>query len=220
MRRLLLLASAVAAFAACEQRFSATPPLLSSDGVAPGSASTNIDSLLAPLAADAGAAPADSSHAMVVTLCSASPGACSASDADATGGEAYHVVFGSGRGVMRSRGQAMADIYKELRDRTTSGERLAARPRAPGDGGASPSAGGAPPKPAASDDSDALAQSAQRLIDVVDGMGELTLDVAHDAASADCLVSLQRSWSSGVAVHCLIKAPERQHSHGRGGIGF
>lgn len=133
----------IVALTCCEQRFSAAPPLLAPESAPSAVSSGALESLLTPAADDAGAEVAQA-RAMTVTLCSASAQPCEAAEGGASDGEAYRVVFGSGRAEIRSRVQAMTDLYKELRDRTTAGERLAAIPRAPrSSGGAFTTSGGA-----------------------------------------------------------------------------
>jgi hypothetical protein len=56
-------------------------------------------------------------------------GAISAATIDASNEGNYHVVFGSGRGAIRSRRQAVTELYEELRNRTALGQRLDAEPR-------------------------------------------------------------------------------------------
>jgi hypothetical protein len=213
-----LAVSAAVAVVACEQRFSASPPVL--PPADPQAASAGLEALLRPADAGARASAVDDSHAMVITLCASSPAACpgvgsaagadGGAPADGESGAGYHVVFGSGRGVMRTRGQALADLYKELRDRTASGERLAARTHVPAGTGGSTKA--------ATKDSDALAASASRLLDVVDGVGEVTLDLVH--ATSGCILSLAREGGDAGAPQCLIKEPERAKRRGGGGIPF
>jgi hypothetical protein len=200
----------------CEQRFSADPPV-GPESFAPASSSSSaIDALIAPAPTSAASA-VDVSHALVVTLCSASPKACPPSDADASTEGSYHVVFGSGRGALRSRGQAMADLYKELRDRTKSGEQLDAETHAQGEAGwVPPAAGGPSVTPRSSgDDGDPLAACASHLLDLVDGTGEVSLDVVHGFSKTACTVSLGRSTSDAGAPLCLVKAPEQPHRPGR-----
>jgi hypothetical protein len=217
----LLAAAALAGLLACEQRFDAHPPPLPSEGLASGSSSVDIEALLAkPASGDAGGAVVEVSHALIVTVCSSSADACPAAEADGSAGEAYRVVFGSGRGVYRSRGQAMADLYNELRNRTASGEHLVARPRASAGGGNPSSVLGASSSKKQDDDSDALASSAQRLLDMADGFGGLAIDVAHGPGAVDCVLALARAAGDGGTSQCLIRAPERPKSRGRGGIGF
>jgi hypothetical protein len=211
-RRLVLLALAFGGLCGCVERFSANPPPIAPESLPPVTSSNAVAALMAPTptAADAGAVAADSSHALTITLCSSSAQPCPGSDAD--GG--YRVVFGSGRGAVRSRGQAMADLYKELRDRTASGERLDAETRSPGGAGSpAPVGGGASSKATGSKD-DPISQCAFQLLDLVDGVGEVTLDVVHGSGSHGCQVSLGRS-ADGGASRCLVQEPERPHRMGR-----
>jgi hypothetical protein len=210
-----LVALAIALFlalsaAACEERFSSHPPPLSPDSLAPASSSNGVEAILSGAAGaptDAGSAPVDTSHAFTVMLCATSPDPCPASEAEAT----YRVIFGSGRGVVRTRGQAMADLYKELRDRLAGGERLDAETHAPRDGGTVTTGMGAPTKPSASDD-DPISQCAFQLVDLVDGVGEVTLDVVH--GSHGCRVALGRT-ADGGALRCLVQEPESARRPGR-----
>jgi len=215
-RSLLVLTIAVVGLFACEERFSSNPPPLAAESLAPASSSNAIDELLAPSATDAGPTALGSSRALTVTICSSSPQACPATDADASAGGTYRVTFGSGRGAIRSRGQAMADLYKELRDRTSSGERLNAQSVAPGDAGG-PAGGGAATR--GGDSSDPIAQSALHLLDLVDGVGEVTIDVIH-GRSTGCMVSLGRLATDGGAPQCLVREPERPKGRGKGGLSF
>jgi hypothetical protein len=217
MRNLPVLAVAVVGLFACEERFSSNPPPLAAESLAPASSSNAIEALLAPSTTDAGPSALGSSRALTVTICSSNPQACPASDADASATGTYRVVFGSGRGAIRSRGQAMADLYKELRDRTSSGERLNAQPVAPGDAGAS--AGGGSTTRGSADSSDPIAQSALHLLDLVDGVGEVTVDVIH-GRSTGCMVSLGRLAADGGAPQCLVREPERPKGRGKGGLSF
>jgi hypothetical protein len=215
-RRLLLVSLLILGGAfACEQRFSSQPPPIVPEGVGPASSSGALDALLAASIPDAGSVAIDSSHAMTVTLCSSSPQACPGAEMDASGEGVYRVVFGSGRGAVRSRGQAMADLYKELRDRTSSGERLDAELR-PSDGGGAPTASGrGSANKTGGDNSDPLAQCAFRLLDYVDGAGEVTLDVFHGSGSRGCRVSLGRAAGEAGAGQCLVQEPEQQRRPGR-----
>jgi hypothetical protein len=219
MRNLPVLAVAAVGLFACEERFSSTPPPLTPETLGPAPSSNAIEALLVPSTTDAGPTALGSSRALTVTICSSSPQACPASDADADTSAAgtYRVIFGSGRGAIRSRGQAMADLYKELRDRTTSGERLNAQSIAPGDAGAPASFGSA--TRGSADSSDPIAQSALHLLDLVDGVGEVTIDVIH-GRSTGCMVSLGRLAADGGAPQCLVKEPERPKGRGKGGLSF
>lgn len=208
MRGLVLVPGVCVALACCEQRFSASPPPSVPAGPA-APASGGIESLLAP-AQDAGAGAVELSRAMTITLCSASSEPC---PANATGegdsSEEYRVVFGSGRAEIRSRGQAMADLYKELRDRTSSGEHLDAVPRpARSSGGRMSASPGDTTKPSA-DSSDALTQCAFHLLDLVDGVGEVTVEVVPRFTPTDCLVQLGRPDRDAGFTQCLVPEPER-----------
>ena len=219
--RLIVLAVAVVALFDCEKRLSSNPLPLAPEGFAPASSSNAIDALFAPSLADAGPVPVDSSHALTLMICTSSLQGCPA-EADASSAASYRVVFGSGRGAIRSRGQAIADLYQVVRDRTTSGERLTAESRVPGDAGAS--VGGRSTTKASAGGSDPIAQCALRLFDLVDGGNEVTVDVIHGGRSNGCMVSLGPFAADGGAPQCLIEEPERLHrpgrGSGRGGIQF
>lgn len=210
-----LASAAIGGPCACEQRFSATPPLPadSVNASSPGA----LDDLLRQHVADA-ASPAHASHAMRISSCASMPEECPTAEPDASPDAVYHVVFGSGRGVVRSREQAMTDLYREMRDRLDANERLAVQVRPPGDAGANAAWHGRSTTPS-TPSSDALAQAAMRLLDALDGAGELLIDVIHNARS-DCLVSLAQSSSDGGAAQCLIHEPEHERGRGRGGLSF
>jgi hypothetical protein len=129
-------------------------------------------------------------------------------DADAR----YRVVFGSGHGATRSRGQATADLYQELRDRTTLGARLEAEAHAVGDGGGARARKSS--AEASSSGGDPLSAAAVRLLDLVDEVGEVTIDVVTDSPSSRCLVSMR-----GSASECLVQAPEHTQQQRMGGGG-
>ena len=215
----LLTIALVAGLLACEQRFSSSPPPLAPGGHAPTSPAA-IDALLAPATRDAGPAAHDSFHAMTITLCSASPEPCPPSEERASAEASYRVGFGSARATIRSRGQAMADLYKELRARTEAGDRLDAETRAPGHSGAPAAAGPGPTTAPSGDSSDPLTQCAFHLLDLVDGVGEVTLDIVHESGLADCTVSLGNSPGGHGGSQCLIKAPGRPHPPASGGLNF
>jgi hypothetical protein len=215
MRSLLPFTASVCALFSCEQRFSSNPPPLAPDTIEPSSSPGGIDALFPPTAAASSVAP-DPSHAMTVILCSARPQACEASQTDASAGGSYRVVFGSGHGAIRSRRQAMTDLYEELRNRTASGQRLRAEPHASDTavptakvGVSKASAGG----------SDLVARCAFHLLDLVDSVGEVTLDRVYESGSSGCVLSLGRPVDGG-ASPCLIEEPERAHRPDRGGFQF
>ena len=220
MRSWLLPAVTLVGLVGCEQRFSADPQL-GPEGLAPApSSSSSIDALLASPSTQSASGIQDTSRAMTVTLCSASPQECATSGETPALERSYHVVFGSGRGFVRSRGQAKADLYKELRDRTKSGEELDAEPRAIGDGGAPRSAGADTTTNESADNSDPIAECAAHLLEVVDRAGSVSLDVIHAFGSTGCKVSLGRAAGDAGASFCLVKGPERPEAPKRGGLSF
>jgi hypothetical protein len=212
---LVLLSVIVGSVCHCEQRFTATPPVLAPESVGPVSPA---DASVASTVPGASSPAPDTSHAMSIFLCSVRPEECPAAEERALAAS-YRVVFGSGRGVIRTREQAMTDLYRELRDRMGAGEQLVAHPHLRADAGAGDGLGGRPPK-ATTPSTDALAESALHLLDVVDGAGELTVDVNH-ASRSGCLLSLASAGGGAAATsRCLIQEPEQLHSHGKGGISF
>jgi hypothetical protein len=213
----MLIGIAIGGLCGCEQRFSATPSTLPPETTGTSSSGA-LDALLAQSGGDGGAPVAEAPHAMSISSCSSTPQECSTADQDASVDALYRVVFGSGRGVVRSREQAMTDLYREIRDRIDAGERLVvrARPRADvGTGGGWHGRSTSPSTPS----SDAVAQSAMRLLDAVDGVGELLVYVDHDSRSG-CMLSLVQSVGDAGVSECLINEPERQHGRGRGGLRF
>jgi hypothetical protein len=197
----------------CEQRFSANPPPYVLESRA--SSSSSVDPLFAPRP-DAGAVVQDVSRALTITLCSAGAQSCGTLEAGAAGGESYHVVFGSGRGEVRSRGQAIADLYEDLRNRTSAGEWLDAEPHPPGDAGTSVATGTVSLASGVAVSADALSRCARHLLDVVDEVGEMDINVIHGSGSK-CLVSLGQPGTNDGASKCLILEPERPHRIGLGG---
>jgi hypothetical protein len=212
----LPLAVLLAGLLGCQQRFSSDA--LTAENFAAPSSSGALDAGLVPSGVDAGAPPLESSHAMTVTSCSSSPQACGAPEADAAARASYRVVFGSGRAEIRSRGQAMADVYQQLRDRTVSGERLDAEPRASGAAEAPAARGVGSAASTNTGGSDPVAEGAFRLLDLVDRTGEVTLDIVHGLGSKGCTVSLGRS-ADGGSSQCLIREPERGQGPDRKGPG-
>jgi hypothetical protein len=57
------------------------------------------------------------------------------------------------------------------------------------------------------------------LLDLVDGVGEVTIDVIH-GRSTGCMVSLGRLATDGGAPQCLVREPERPKGRGKGGLSF
>ncbi len=149
---------------------------------------------------------------MTVTLCSASAQPCEVPEGGTSDDEAYRVVFGSGRAEIRSRGQAMTDLYKELRDRTTAGERLAAIPRAPRpSGGAFTTSAGASAK-ASGGEGDDITRCALHRLDRAEGGGEGGLSRRRRCAGTGCIVSLGRPGGDAGMPQCLIKEPDRPNN--------
>jgi hypothetical protein len=212
---------AVAGLFSCEDSFSSNPPPLTPESFTPSAQSS---APLSPSPIDAGPSAAqDSFHMMTITLCSASPHPCLPSDGDASTNASYRVVFGSARATIRSRGQVTTDLYNELRDRTTSGEQVDVELHAPGDAGSPPAGlGGSSSAPNVSSASESLTHCAFRLTDLVDRVGEVTLDVIHEFGSSGCKVSLGRFAADTSASQCLIQEPERSRRPGsrKGGMQF
>jgi len=163
---------------------------------------------------DSGGAPT-AYHIMTVLRCSLAPTACAevARPGDLAG--SYRVSFGSSPGGVRSREQAVSDLYRELRDRTSLGSRLITASRRPEPITARTEAAEAPTHPRPSGgSSDPIVEAAFDLIESVDEAGEVTVDVAHDSSS--CKIALVQA-ASGVAPEpgdtghrrCLLKGAER-----------
>jgi hypothetical protein len=213
MIRLVPFAVALVGLFGCEQRFSSDPPLMP-ESRTQASSSGYLDSLLAPVT-DAGSMVRNSSHAMTVAICSSSPAPCRALEPDASDAS-YLVVFGSGRGVVRSREQATTDLYQELRNRMAAGERLDVEAYAAGDAGIVTALGDTWTTKANAGSSDPIAQCAVHLFALVDRIGEVTVDVVHGVGSSGCLVSLGQPTAGGTPP-CLVQEPER--AKGPAGMG-
>ncbi len=128
-------------------------------------------------------------------------------------GEAsYRVVFGSGAGTIRTRGQAWAMLHAELRDRTALGEHLDAEPRDLGDGGV---AEDDDPPHDADKASDKLSSAASQIMHAVDARGEVALDVLPQWGVADCEISMGPRGPDGKVGRCLVDAPPRPSRPGR-----
>jgi hypothetical protein len=215
----------LASLSDCNEPFSSHPPPMTPESIPPASSSNAIDALFAPTpagASDAAPPTQSSRHALSITQCSSSPTPCLPPEGEASVSTSYLVVLGSGRGSVRSRGQATADLYNELRYRTTTGERLDAEAHARADGGDSaPVATGAETRKSPTG-GDPIAQCAQELLDLVDSAGEVTLDVLHESGSNGCMVSIGRFSADAGASQCLVQAPEHPHGppRGRKGMAF
>jgi hypothetical protein len=126
------------------------------------------------------------------------------------------VAFGDGAGASRSRGQALADIYKELRDRLAAKEHLDVRPWLRGDAGAVPSLSLPRVDPKADDP---LSVAAVRIINAVDEAGSIAVDIVPAWARAGCRISIQGG-SATAGAGCLLDEPPREKGLGRAGPSF
>ncbi len=138
--------------------------------------------------ADAPASAVRPFHLITIAGCSRVGAACPpATDAL---GVTYVVAFGTGAGTTRSRQQASAEVYRELRDRTAFGTHLAARARHldEGDAGAAPLPDEAPLKTGQPTEGEPLVEAAVELMRLVDREGEVTIDSAP--SSGACKVAL------------------------------
>jgi hypothetical protein len=183
------------------------------------SSTGSLDALFTPNLPDAGGSltAQTPTHVITITRCSASQ-SCPPPTGDDPADATYRVVFGAGQGTVRSRSQAVADLYKELRDRTQAGQRLDAEFYARADAGTRV-AGSAP---RGMSGNDALAQCALHLLELADGPGEVAIDVVHPAGDDNCMVSMGRVATDAGASQCLVQQPERERrpGGGRGGFSF
>jgi hypothetical protein len=116
----------------------------------------------------------------------------------------------------------MAELYKELRDRTESGSHLAAKahrlgvaPENGGDGGGAPPEKRPEPQEAAgrgksASSEDPLVQAAFALMDSVDQEGSITVDALPPRTASDCTLSIDSVASDdfdGGLSRCLVAAP-------------
>jgi len=210
MQQHLAFSLVLAALAACEDHYVSNPPA-APESYPTMSSTSRVAALFVTASADAAppasSAPAAPSLAMTITLCSSSPTPCDPSAGDASVDASYRVTFGSGRAVVRSRDQAKADLYRELRDHVEGGERLDAEPRILGSGKA-PDAYGSPASTNSS--VDPMLKCALQLLDIVDSAGEVSLNVVRGSRGRGCQVSLGGVAADGGAGQCLVHAPERE----------
>jgi hypothetical protein len=142
-------------------------------------------------------------HTITVTLCARDREACQRAQSSGAGEPTYRVAFGSSVGTLRSREQALADLYREIKSRNGAGTHLAAAPhrleRPLADSGRDPAPA---PRPAAGG-SDPIVDAAFQLIDAVDTQGAVTLDVAH--GRPDCRLSMAtEDADAGPRRRCLL----------------
>jgi hypothetical protein len=156
---------------------------------------------------DAGAPVERDPHAVLVTSCAIDRNGCLAAQPTSPQSEAsYRVAYGRGGGTIRTRQQAMAELYKEIRDRMDSGAHLVAVPHHLGD--PVPTAGGAEAsRPRAHKSDDPVIEAAFQLMDVVDHDGEIAIDALATAGSRSCKLSLGNPESDGGVSRCLVEAP-------------
>jgi hypothetical protein len=217
-----LFAIAQASLSSCNEPYSSHPPPVTPENLAPASSSDFLEALLAPHTDAAAAAIQNSYHALSITRCLSSPTPCLPPEGEGSLSTSYLVVFGSGRGTVRSRAQATADAYNELMHKTSARERLDVEEYIQVDGGApTPVANGLEVRRSPSD-GDPLAACAEEVLDFVDSAGEVTLDVLHESGSTGCMVTLGHLFADGGAPQCLVPEPEHPHSppRGRKGIAF
>jgi hypothetical protein len=211
---------------------STAAPAPQPSGEAPSSSAAPVGSASPSESVDGGTAPRVPFHVMTLTLCSRDKVTCALAEgksSDAAGdGSPYRVAFGSAVGSIRSHQQALADVYRELRDRTEWGTHLACKSHSLGESAPDsgvPSAAGAPATPPArppasntSSDAptgpEALASAALHVLVAVDNFGEVTIDVNH--APGNCSVSLGESG----AERCLVSAPQGKAAPSKGGFSF
>jgi hypothetical protein len=157
---------------------------------------------------DAGPPADESHHAVLVTACSIDKRGCLLAQPSGPSDDAsYRVAFGGGVGAIRTRGQAMAELYKEIRDRTTNGAHLAAEPHHIGDPPASAQGAKTAPRPAAGLADDPLVEAAFQLMDAVDHDGEVTIDSLPMRSPSSCQLSMASLESDAGGARCLVNAP-------------
>jgi hypothetical protein len=215
---------AALALGACEDgmtRAEAPPPSLDTMPRAPAPAASAPAPESQPVADVDGGAPADTSyHAVLVTICAVDKRACLLAQGSPTPEDSsYRVVLGRGVGAIRTRGQAMADLYTEMRARTGAGGHLMATPHHIGEPPANLAA--SPRSRAAADDP--LVEAAFNLMEAVDRDGEVTIDAAPSVSAGGCKVAVGSLEADAGAARCLVGAPAASSSmnntSGRGGRG-
>ena len=210
LRRVFVTAAVmiVGAAAGCDTMRSHPPPLGGPVGEpteadAGGSAASSVEST-----------PPDLTHMMTISVCARDADTCK--NAQGAGEDptlGYRVAYRTGAGMLRTRDQAMADIYKELRDRINGGSRLVAQSHhlaeAP-----DAQAGFANPRHGANR-SEPVVGAAFELMDMVDAEGEVTVDTVAGAAGRTCKLSVGGlAWDGGTG-HCLLEEEEVRHERNR-----
>jgi hypothetical protein len=142
-----------------------------------------------------------SPHVVRVTMCALDRSGCLRAQSESPPEDSsYRVAFGRGAGLIRTRGQAMAELYKEVRDRTDSGEHLAAKAHHLGDPHT-------PLEPRTRVAEDPLTEAAYQLMEAVDRDGEITIDSLSRQGPGTCKLSLGPLDPDAGATNCLINAP-------------
>jgi hypothetical protein len=200
---------------ACEDRMllaDAPPPPLSSMPRAPQqtgadpTASEGSPPANAPPedVADSGPPTDDSPHMVLITACRIDRRGClRAQPSPPPATSAYRVVLGGGGGAVRTRGQAMADLYKEIRDRTEAGEHLAAAPHHVGD--PPPEDAQDAPRAHSHAGDDPIVEAAFELMAEVDRDGELTIDSLPRRAPSGCKLALGSLDPDAGSSRCLVE---------------
>jgi hypothetical protein len=167
---------------------------------------------------DASPAAFDPYHLLTVSLCERDIEGCKRVNVIPEGAP-YRVALGSSGGERRNRDQAIADLYRELRDRTALGARLVARVHrldvTRSDAGGSKSGRGAGGKGSTATDSvttDALIDAARQMMDAVDTAGEVTLDTSHEHAGCKLAFASEAAGRDGTG-RCLIRGEDRGNGH-------
>jgi hypothetical protein len=205
---LLLALPPFALLAACEQRYSGDAPAAAPSSAPVTSDSSNASGLAAVLAlgaTDASAVKLSSDHAMIVTNCAWPSHPCAGLESAGPDEGSYRVIFGSGHGSVRSRGQTISDLYREMRDKTSSGQRLDIEARNPtADGGVVPPAGAH-----GGGGDDPISRASFVVLSLVDNLGEAVVDALYNSDADQCVISVGRAVADAGAPPCLVRAPER-----------
>jgi hypothetical protein len=206
------LALALAVLSACEQRYSGDAPANTPVNAPATSSTASLAAVLALDATDAGSVALSTSHAMIVTNCGWPTHPCGDLDTSASADGNYRVTFGSGHASIRSRGQAMSDLYRELRDKTSAGQQLDIEARSPSASGPS-----TPTPPGAAHrggSNDPITMASFVVLDLVDNIGEADVDAVYGTGSDQCVIALGRALGAVTAKDagagsCLMREPER-----------
>jgi hypothetical protein len=166
-------------------------------------ASTTVTEGPALSATGGGASATRGHHAIIVTSCAIDK-SCSGAQATSPQTEAtYRVAFGRGAGTIRTRGQATADLYKEIRDRMDSGAHLAAEPHHLGD--PAPIADTEPARMRKSAGDDPVVEAAFQLMDAVDQNGEVAIDGVPMMGPSACKLSMGHVDADAGTSRCLVE---------------